>query len=352
MQKEVIMVARRFNSVFLFITKPFHVLKKYPVLYHGHHINIVNFGIFAALDGISILLVFYWAMYAHFGYLSQQFILFTVLIPLFVWGGAKLYYFGALGKKFLLEPMKYIVQTGFYVQGGILGAFIWGIVASSRLDISFFLLADALCLGTFLGQFFGRLGCFNYGCCYGKKAHGACGLHYHNCESKVLRIHPELKDVKLHPTQLYEAMTNLSMFVIMLFIYTTSNQLGLTTVVFFIYQGLVRIVLEFFRGDIYFNNKRNWLTFYASVVSIGVGLILYLAGPMLDASFLNPLTFEIAPSIGNLIAVIYYHPVILGILLIAGVFLFIGYGVHGQQIGYFPDMKKLLKGHRYNRREI
>jgi len=55
--------------------------------------------------------------------------------------------------------------------------------------------------------------------------------------------------------------------------------------VFFVYQGLVRIALEFFRGDIYFNNKRNWITFYASITSIMAGVLLYISGPFIDGGF-------------------------------------------------------------------
>lgn len=346
------MVTKKLNALFLFLTKPFHGLKNHPVLYHGEHISIVNFGIFAALDGMAILLVFYWAMYARFVYLNQQFFTMTLVAPLFVWGGAKLYFFAALGRKFLNRPMKYLVQTGFYVQGGIIGALIWGIVASLFLNVSFFVLADALCLGTFLGQFFGRLGCFNYGCCYGKETHSPCGLHYHNCESKVLRIHPELQDVKLYPTQLYEAMANLSMFMIMLFVYNTTNRLGLTTVVFFAYQGIIRILLEFYRGDIYFNNKRNWMTFYASVISVVAGIMLFFAGPFIDGAFFVA-SERLAPmTLANLMMMFSSYINVPVITLVAGVFLFIGYGIHGTTIGYFPNLREWMKDKGYERRQI
>jgi len=340
------MIKTCINSFILMLTKPFHFLREYPVLYHGKNINIVNFGVFAALDGIAIMIVFYWYMYTHIGFLSRDFLTLTLLTPVFVWSGAKLYYFAALGKKFVKNPMKYLVQTGFYVQGGIIGAIVWGVFASTRLDISFFLLADALCLGTFLGQFFGRLGCFNYGCCYGKETHAHCGLGYHNHESKVLRIHPELEDKNLHPTQLYEAMMNLVMFIIMLIVTKTTNSLGLTTVVFFAYQGLVRILLEFFRGDIYFHNKRNWLTFYTSVASIVVSIMLFLTGPLIDKNFLSPSLLVINMNLKSLIVMLGEYPIVTGIITVSAIFLFIGYGFHGKNIGYFPNIKEILNNRR------
>ncbi len=334
------------NTMFLWLTKPFHFLRNYPVLYHGKHINIVNFGVFAALDGMAILLVYLWYMYTHMGELSQQFFRLTFLIPIFVWSGAKLYYFGALGKKFIDNPRKYIVQTGFYVQGGIIGAVLWGIIASNTMQISFFILADALCLGTFLGQFFGRLGCFNYGCCYGKETHAACGLNYHNHESKVLRVHPELDGITLHPTQLYESIMNLTMFILMLALSLNSSRLGLITIVFFIYQGLVRIFLELFRGDIYFNNQRNWITFYASITSIVAGVLLFLMGPTLDAQFFISSMNLFKMNAETLVDVVASYPIIIAILVISGIFLFVGYGFHGKRIGYFPNILKELTGHK------
>lgn len=101
-----------------------YFLRNHPALYHGKYIHVVNFGLFAALDGgAAILAVYLWYMYAHLGGFSQSFFVLTIILPLFVWGGgAKIYFFAALGKKIIKNPFKYLIQTGFYVQGGTIGA--------------------------------------------------------------------------------------------------------------------------------------------------------------------------------------------------------------------------------------
>lgn len=89
-------------------------------------------------------------------------------------------YLIALGKKFYNNPKKYLLETGFYFQGGIVGAVLWSVLYASVTNIPLSFIWDGLCFGTLLGQFFGRIGCFNYGCCYGKPTTSRWGVTYSN----------------------------------------------------------------------------------------------------------------------------------------------------------------------------
>ncbi len=62
---------------------------------------------------------------------------------------------------------------GLVFYGGFLGAVTASIVYAQRAKFNFIKLADLAIPTVSLGQFFGRLGCFAAGCCYGKPISGA-----------------------------------------------------------------------------------------------------------------------------------------------------------------------------------
>ena len=73
--------------------------------------------------------------------------------------------------------------------------------ASSPSAITAVALVDALNIGYYAGFCFLSLGCVTYGCCWGKQVdEGAWwATRYHNHQTKVLRLQPELKGKALFP---------------------------------------------------------------------------------------------------------------------------------------------------------
>jgi prolipoprotein diacylglyceryltransferase len=190
------------------------LLKDHPVLHRSRRLTLVGFGIFAALDAVACALVCYY--YLHLKGVTIDWPL-AAMMPvccLLTLCGAKTFHWIALGKKFFANPRKYLGETGYYEHGGIIGAACWVFLVAALFKLPTLLLADAMCWGALLGQFFGRLGCFNYGCCFGKPTSLPLGIRYTNRDSKILRWRPELHCVPVHPTQLYAAGANLPMFFI------------------------------------------------------------------------------------------------------------------------------------------
>lgn len=225
------------------------LVQDHPVLYAGNQINIVYFGIFSALNAMAILTSFFYYLYIHGCSVSASSCYMLPIGGLMVWAGARLMHLLALGKKFFNNPKKYLFETGFYFQGGIVGAVLWSILYASVVDIPLSFIWDGLCFGTLLGQFFGRIGCFNYGCCYGKTTSSRWGVVYTNLQSKILRLHPELKGVRVHPVQLYKSGMNLIAFGVILWLILYNLPNGVITISFLIYHGVTRIVMEWFRAD-------------------------------------------------------------------------------------------------------
>lgn len=313
--------------VLYWLSKPFHKLNKNPVIARVKNIHFVKFGLYAALDALSITIgTTFYLFIKGFQINISQFI----LLPLFIWFFSRLFHLVALGKKFFKAPAKYLAQTGFYVHGGLIGAVIWVVFAVDKNQIYLPLLLDGFFWSAALGQFFGRLGCYNYGCCYGRET---ChhGIIYSNPRSKVIRLHPELKDKPIHPSQLYTALLNLIMFLAGIVIIKISPKPGILASLILIYHAFVRISIESIRGDIFFHSHRNKITLMTSVLIGLSGIILF--------PLLNP---ESVPTLGPLFTLtgfidyLIYTPQLPLTSLIICLIVFSGFGVHGKYLGYFP----------------
>ncbi|MCK4244627.1 MAG: prolipoprotein diacylglyceryl transferase [Candidatus Omnitrophica bacterium] len=126
---------------------------------------------------------------------------------------------------------------------------------------------------TALGIFFGRLGCFFAGCCHGKPAFGLpWAVVYNNPLSACV-----YKGIPIHPTQLYEAFGALLLFFFLLFLFKKELFKGQLCWIFFLFYGVLRFGVEFFRGD-----PRPMVTPYLSLGQvICIGFILFSISALL-----------------------------------------------------------------------
>ena len=126
----------------------------------------------------------------------------------------------------------------------MVAAILVGFYYMRRYDLPWRAAFDSLGVGMPVGQFFGRLGCFMAGCCYGR----ATDLPW-----AVTFTHPEtLCPIKapLHPTQLYEALLSLGLFGVVYWLRTRKRFDGQVILTYFMLAGLVRFVVEFFRSPL------------------------------------------------------------------------------------------------------
>jgi len=108
----------------------------------------------------------------------------------------------------ILESFR-IWNGGLVFYGGFIAALIVGIVYLKMKKMPLWRTTDIAALSLALGQFFGRLGCFSAGCCYGK----ACDLPWAVTFTNPDTLAPI--GIPLHPSQLYQAAGNLIIFVIL-----------------------------------------------------------------------------------------------------------------------------------------
>ena len=142
-----------------------------------------------------------------------------------------------------------IDRGGLMFYGGLILAlvvfFVWCRVKKERvLEMS-----DLLSTVTPLGHAFGRIGCFFYGCCYGRDSNAWCAVVFpagspswfeHGC-----------RQVPVLPTQLFEAAALLALFAVLIYLHGRFAQRfhGLVMGAYLMGYAVIRFGIEYMRGD-------------------------------------------------------------------------------------------------------
>jgi prolipoprotein diacylglyceryltransferase len=306
----------------------FQWLAEHPVLWRGERITLVTFGVLAAIEALIFQLMV-WACFQYRGLPLEQADLLKMLSGAgAICLGAKLFHWLAIWRDLIRNPKKHLAETGFYLQGGILGGLVWALVAFRHGGTTTILTwMDAMCCAGLLGQVVGRLACLSYGCCFGKPCACGHGLVYQNMDSKVVRWRPDLRGVPLHPTQLYDGFASLLGFVIALFLLRGHPAPGWLTAFTLAWHGAARLGIEPYRADIHFSAGRNWTTGITAGILLVVGALLgvFIHGHGPEFAALR-ITAGPSASPGEISAVFAANAVLI----------FVVYGIHGPQLGRFP----------------
>lgn len=144
-------------------------------------------------------------------------------------------------------------QTGLSTFGAVLGVLAGAYYGCRSLKLNFLLVLDHVFLVIPVGHAIARLGCFLTGCCYGRAVEGSHAWSVVFTDPAAA-LPPELLGVPLHATQLYEAAGELLLGVMLYFLVLPSVGRGrfgsgLVCAAYFAGYGLLRFVIEFFRGN-------------------------------------------------------------------------------------------------------
>jgi phosphatidylglycerol:prolipoprotein diacylglycerol transferase len=147
-----------------------------------------------------------------------------------------------------------IDSTGFVFFGSLIAVLAGWVWLSRRYAIPLAELTDLGLTWMGLGHAFGRLGCFMAGCCWGGATDGPTGVRFPD-EAIVWLVEPALREgahtVSLHPTQLYESIGLLVVFVVLIACrlrrgvephWRQASRYALG-------YGMLRFGVELFRGD-------------------------------------------------------------------------------------------------------
>ena len=136
-------------------------------------------------------------------------------------------------------------QGGLMFYGGLVLAlavfFVWCRVKKENVVA----LADVLSVAVPLGHACGRIGCFFYGCCYGRDSDAWCAVVFPEFSPSWYEHGRRL--VGVLPVQLFEAAALLALFAVLLAVYLKTRRH--TTGIYLVGYAAIRFGLEFLRGD-------------------------------------------------------------------------------------------------------
>ena len=136
-----------------------------------------------------------------------------------------------------------VIFGGSVFYGGMLGAVVISYIYLKRNNLNMGRYFSLAIMAIPLFHFFGRVGCFLSGCCYGVEWQH--GITYHHA------LVDSANGVPRFPVQLVEAVFNLVLFFVLLHIYNKSKHKAKTVYLYFIAYPVCRFILEFLRGDEY-----------------------------------------------------------------------------------------------------
>ncbi len=133
--------------------------------------------------------------------------------------------------------------NGFVVYGGLIGGILTAMVYCKIKKADFLACFDIAAPVIALAQFFGRIGCFLAGCCYGQHTESRFGVVF---EKSLYAPVGE----KLFPIQLVSALLNLLNFLFLTYLLKKVKlKKGVVGAAYIITYSIGRFILEFFRGD-------------------------------------------------------------------------------------------------------
>lgn len=229
----------------------------HPILIQLKFLPIYSYGTLVALGFfISFLLILKRAkeMRISTDFISDLFL--VILVSSIV--GARLLYVAVNLPYFAQRPLEIIMihHGGLILYGGVITAVIASYFFITRKGYPFYTIADLFFPYLALGQAFGRIGCYLNGCCFGKTA-DMCAAVVYPQNSLPFNDHLDKGLVRfdagysqpVHPVQLYSALFDLALFMVLLAVDRRKKWNGQTFWLYVILYPVKRVVMEMFRGD-------------------------------------------------------------------------------------------------------
>jgi phosphatidylglycerol---prolipoprotein diacylglyceryl transferase len=257
---------------FLFSIGPFSVPAYGTCIAMGFICGIVLASVLARREGINSEAVQRLAFWALLGGLI----------------GGRLLWMLVYWRQVVDYPMDALLsRTGFVFFGGLCGGTATSIWCLRRNQLPFWWMADAVAPAIALGQAFGRVGCFMFGCCHGDACTTGWGFSFPeqvwNGEvvgSPAYFAYPDSAhpgfSLPVYPTQLWSAVALLLLCIGLVMLHKRRHFLGQVFLSYLIAYGVIRFIIEIYRGD----DRGVFLTLstsqWISIASLLVGVMLYL----------------------------------------------------------------------------
>ena len=164
--------------------------------------------------------------------------------------GAKLLLFITDFRTFVDNPRELLTlaRSGGVFYGGLILAVVVALWYIGRIGLPLWTTCDAFAPGIAIGHVVGRFGCFFAGCCYGKPTDMPWGITFTDPYAAANVGTP--LNVRLHPTQLYEAGAEALILVVLLVTESRGKRYpGRTFWFYMLLYAISRYVIEMYRDD-------------------------------------------------------------------------------------------------------
>ena len=180
------------------------------------------------------------------GLTSDPILSLTLWIIVSAFIGGKIFFFLESPSTYIADPGKMVssLGAGFVFYGSLIFAIPAIIFFLRKNKIPVWQMFDILALTACIVHGFGRMGCFFAGCCHGLPSGGPFAIMFSNPECAA-----DIKNVPVHPTQLYEVAMIIVIAAVLLIIRSRKKFNGQMFLVYIILYGIGRSIIEIYRGD-------------------------------------------------------------------------------------------------------
>jgi len=158
-----------------------------------------------------------------------------------------------------------IWEGGYTFYGALLSSLFFMYLYTRIKKISFLEMMDICTPGGALGLFIGRMGCFFAGCCWGRPSSVPWAVAFNAPET----LSPS-GNVRVHPTQVYEALVGLLVFFYLNYRFKHRRYSGQIFLEAITIYSLARFFIEYFRGDDYRGYLFGGLMSYSQFISLAI----------------------------------------------------------------------------------
>tara|TARA_Y100000589_G_scaffold18695_1_gene15504 strand:+ start:11694 stop:12494 length:801 start_codon:yes stop_codon:yes gene_type:complete len=216
----------------------------YPVLISYGPIEIYTYGVFLAL---AFYFSVQWAVRigTRRGFDEEMILNLAVVSILSAILGARSAYVYVYWDQFFADrywDIFKVWQGGLVFYGGLIGGVCGGITYWWLKRMSILAMLDVAVMSVSLGHAIGRVGCFFYGCCYGKIVPiGSAWL-------SLGHQFPHLDGIR-YPVQIMASVGNALIFILLIFVLQRAKKPATITIIYCYIYSLFRFTIELFRDD-------------------------------------------------------------------------------------------------------
>jgi len=162
--------------------------------------------------------------------------------------GGRILFIITLWKEFARDPLEMLRfwNGGLVYYGGLIGGALTFWYLAKRYRLNVLQVMDIATPSLAIAHFFGRLGCFVAGCCFGKECDP-------NFPLAVVFKSPESiapVNIPLHPAQLYDAANAMIIFIALSLFYPYHKFRGQVLAIYLMIYAVGRSIVEQYRGDL------------------------------------------------------------------------------------------------------